>query len=287
MVKKIRMSLRYDNLLEYCDNEKAYGNVLYEATIFGAEESVRHLIDKYHLSPAQRTGKYNFTPFLIAVWNARFNLVKIFIEKMKKTFELDPDNGYRNFSQFINTPLREKNCVYYAVENFQVAKLNYFSEEFNKDLLKEFMELLEYLLENKAKVNLNRISGKKENKNHTTSSHVAAKIGYLPLIQMLVKYGADVNSQDEYGNTPLHYACLYNYKSIIMFLLQCNVSLFLMNKDGKVPYSMLGHNPKILPTKNYLKQLMQERSFKGSYFSEGNFNIHEDEKPSNIRPRFT
>jgi serine/threonine-protein phosphatase 6 regulatory ankyrin repeat subunit B len=46
----------------------------------------------------------------------------------------------------------------------------------------------------------------RENKRGLTPLHVAAAYGHLPVVQTLLKHGAEVNAKDHMGSTPLFYA---------------------------------------------------------------------------------
>ncbi len=47
-----------------------------------------------------------------------------------------------------------------------------------------------------------------------TGLHLAAAHGHRPVVQKLLARKADVNAQNEHGNTPLHYACFWGYEMI-------------------------------------------------------------------------
>ena len=52
---------------------------------------------------------------------------------------------------------------------------------------------------------------------------------------MLMDDGADPNAQDNYENTPLHYACLEGHKSIVKTLLRYGADVNIPNKSGNTP----------------------------------------------------
>eukprot|EP01096_Ripella_sp_DP13-Kostka_P013910 TRINITY_DN6148_c0_g1_i1.p1 TRINITY_DN6148_c0_g1~~TRINITY_DN6148_c0_g1_i1.p1 ORF type:complete len:255 (+),score=88.63 TRINITY_DN6148_c0_g1_i1:10-774(+) len=53
-----------------------------------------------------------------------------------------------------------------------------------------------------------------------TALHMAADRGFLNIVEILVKNGANVNHQDGDGFTPLHMACTSGHEDIAMFLVQ-------------------------------------------------------------------
>ncbi len=56
--------------------------------------------------------------------------------------------------------------------------------------------------------------------------------GRTRLIKKLLKAGANVNHQDEYGNTALRYASRYNNIEIVRLLLKFRANVNLQNNDG-------------------------------------------------------
>jgi len=57
-------------------------------------------------------------------------------------------------------------------------------------------------------------------------------ISYLPI---LIKAGANINQQDKYGNTPLHYAAIYNVLHGVELLLMHGADKTKLNKTGCLP----------------------------------------------------
>ena len=59
------------------------------------------------------------------------------------------------------------------------------------------------------------------------------------IISVLVKAGAEVNAQSNYGNTPLMYAAIYNENpEIISVLLEAGAEIDVMNKDGSTSIAL-------------------------------------------------
>ena len=66
--------------------------------------------------------------------------------------------------------------------------------------------------------------------------HLAAIHGNLRLIRLLLLNGAEINAQDNAGNTPLHYAS--DYRAICL-LLKNHADISVVNNDGEVPVATL------------------------------------------------
>jgi ankyrin repeat protein len=78
--------------------------------------------------------------------------------------------------------------------------------------------------------------------NQLTPLYYAINIFNLEIIKLLVKQGADINLQDAYGNTVLHYICNYNkyeYYNEIIKLSKITINCNLWNLDGNIPLHFL------------------------------------------------
>jgi len=54
----------------------------------------------------------------------------------------------------------------------------------------------------------------------TANLHYAAEIGSVEIIKDFLERGADINSKDEYGRAPIHYAVIYGHVNAVKFLLE-------------------------------------------------------------------
>lgn len=77
------------------------------------------------------------------------------------------------------------------------------------------------------------------NEGGMSALHFAAKAGQMEVTQFLISKGADVNAQDNEGNTPLHMSMLGGSPMTVNLLLQ-NGASSTENKDGKTPEKMRG-----------------------------------------------
>jgi ferredoxin-like protein FixX len=88
------------------------------------------------------------------------------------------------------------------------------------------------LLENGANVQITNLDG-------ATALHMAVANGNLSTMTLLVKYGAFVNSQDDNGDTPLHYAVREEQARLVeMLVSHCNADVDLMNDDQETPLEL-------------------------------------------------
>ena len=69
---------------------------------------------------------------------------------------------------------------------------------------------------------------------------------HLPIVKFLVEtYHSDVNSQDDDGNTPLHYAKHSGYDIISNYLISKGANQNIINNDGKTPNQMGNQLPDV------------------------------------------
>lgn len=64
---------------------------------------------------------------------------------------------------------------------------------------------------------------------------VATKSGHLSMVKLLLDARAEINVQDENGNSPLHYAASYGKKDVVTYLLQNNADPALVNVKEQLP----------------------------------------------------
>ena len=71
-----------------------------------------------------------------------------------------------------------------------------------------------------------------EQRKYESSIFTAAVHGKENLIKEFVKSGANIDSQDEYGATPLHYSLQAGHTEISKFLVISEASINIMDKEG-------------------------------------------------------
>lgn len=72
-------------------------------------------------------------------------------------------------------------------------------------------------------------------RNGNTLLHYAANRGYLDIVTLLLKKGADINARNNDGRTPLHEAMSYRRYEVARFLVVKGANTSLKNKDGETP----------------------------------------------------
>mmetsp|Transcript_24731 Transcript_24731/g.11834 ORF Transcript_24731/g.11834 Transcript_24731/m.11834 type:complete len:107 (-) Transcript_24731:185-505(-) len=71
-----------------------------------------------------------------------------------------------------------------------------------------------------------------------TSIHLASKKGFLSIIQLLIRSGGQVNSQDQDGNTALHFAVENAHYNLCWWLLKREADVFILNNNKKLPVEL-------------------------------------------------
>jgi len=71
-----------------------------------------------------------------------------------------------------------------------------------------------------------------------TPLHLAARVGSVEMVELLLNYGADINAIDLDKNTPLHRAVLYNHKEAAKVLAARGADTQLKNWLGYTPFEL-------------------------------------------------
>ena len=87
---------------------------------------------------------------------------------------------------------------------------------------------------------------------------------YYELMELLLEYGADVNSQDAWGKTALHYAAEGNNIKYVKFFLDRGARVDIQNIDGKTPATLAAAHQNI----RVCQLLSQHRAEPGSESAE-------------------
>lgn len=72
----------------------------------------------------------------------------------------------------------------------------------------------------------------------STPLHCAVWKGHLSVVELLLKYGADVNAKnqnDHWGDTPLHAAAHANHRDIAELLIAHKAQVNAKNGNGRTP----------------------------------------------------
>jgi ankyrin repeat protein len=73
------------------------------------------------------------------------------------------------------------------------------------------------------------------NKNGETPLYAVADNGHTDIVKLLVEKGADLNTPNKYGCTPLYAVALNGHTDIVKLLVEKGADLNTPNKDGETP----------------------------------------------------
>eukprot|EP00178_Gracilaria_changii_P023646 TRINITY_DN71520_c0_g1_i1.p1 TRINITY_DN71520_c0_g1~~TRINITY_DN71520_c0_g1_i1.p1 ORF type:complete len:317 (-),score=36.95 TRINITY_DN71520_c0_g1_i1:82-1032(-) len=92
-----------------------------------------------------------------------------------------------------------------------------------------YSECVSYLCEHGASFNIVNIEG-------ASCAHIAAAHGHVRVLEYLIYLGCFMNLQDEFGDTPLHWAVRENKPDCVRTLVEsAKVPISTMNEDGETP----------------------------------------------------
>ncbi|WP_341580558.1 hypothetical protein IAOACIIE_00145 [Mannheimia haemolytica] len=101
----------------------------------------------------------------------------------------------------------------------------------------------------------------------------------LSVIEFYIQNGVEINAQDCYGMTPLHYAMRAKNDAAIA-LLNAGADPNIPNQDNLIPLSMIGY----LPDRLDVLELMLEKGANVHFLVNKNETILESYKPTEMEP---
>jgi ankyrin repeat protein len=96
----------------------------------------------------------------------------------------------------------------------------------------------------KADADVNALSRGMNTPLHAICSVIALKEGNIDIVKLLCGNGANIHSRNSYGQTPLHRAATYGYRSIVLYLLKSvhdHRSMHIQDDGGKTPLVCADH----------------------------------------------
>jgi len=160
-------------------------------------------------------------------------LAKILVERGADVF-ISNNNGY--------------SPIWYACANNQKEIVSLFLENgvdvnYSKPVAQDTSSMNDYLDWIVTATNISNESSFSLNSSYTYGGesllHVATKKGNLSMVKLLIEAGANINIQDESGNTPLHYSAANGKKDVVKYLLENDADASIVNvKEQKaIDYS--------------------------------------------------
>ncbi len=139
---------------------------------------------------------------------------------------MEPIKAWEIIKEIMDFFLEEKQCLTKLLTNIDINEIK---DMYGNTLLHVAasmgdVELVELLLENGANPNAKNEYGETP-LHRATNAEVAKK---------LIRYGSYVNEKDRDGRTPLHYAAYHGRIDVVETLLE-NDALIITDKDGQTP----------------------------------------------------
>jgi ankyrin repeat protein len=66
--------------------------------------------------------------------------------------------------------------------------------------------------------------------------------GHEPVVKLLLEKNADIESKDDYGQTPLSWAARRGYEPVVKLLLEKNADIESKDNNGQTPLSWAAQN---------------------------------------------
>jgi ankyrin repeat protein len=82
------------------------------------------------------------------------------------------------------------------------------------------------------------ISPETEDESGNTLINIAAQCGFVDMCKIIIKKGANVNTQNIYGCTPLHYAKAYKFSAVCDVLILNGANDRIINNEGFAPWDL-------------------------------------------------
>jgi ankyrin repeat protein len=79
------------------------------------------------------------------------------------------------------------------------------------------------------------VNAKENDDDDWTSLHWACKEGHSQVFKELLEHGADIDVEDNHGDTPLHLACYCGHVAVVKTLVSVGVDILAVNNNGCLP----------------------------------------------------
>jgi len=98
-----------------------------------------------------------------------------------------------------------------------------------------YLEIVKLLLDARANVNMQTYDLRETALHIITEKDNMETDNYLEIAKLLIKFGADINATDKFGDTPLHNAIIWGHPDIVKFLLDTGAIVHIQNHQKETP----------------------------------------------------
>ena len=208
------MYTRYSSVNKSSNKSKNSGinpSEFFNAIKSGDLEKSQQFFDDPNIKTWELKDENDYTALHFSVFNNNFDMTSLILEEVKKGLGI---NSTKKLENFINTKNKEGfTALHYSVI---IGNIKIF------ELLKKFGASVDAITNNGKNL-----------------MHLAAESNQPSMIVYLyLKEAQEINSIDEMGSTPLHWACYYKAEESVNYLLNFNADINAKDKDLITPLSM-------------------------------------------------
>ena len=260
-----------DQILEECDFKEIPGvTVLHIASKENNEPEIIDLLVKSGANVNAQDAE-GFTPLHMAAIHGNLKIVKKLVDLEADVNIVTTDGKNAAELAHLNEELEIEEYLESKMASSQRTKEKEVDSELADFLMEAYgLSATYYLTEQLTELNLRSGWGKdppegtgdkilkeyEEEKPGVTPLHIASgRINKPEIVDLLVKYGANVNAQDAAGFTPLHMAAIHGNLKIVKKLVDLEADVNIITTDGKNA-AELAHLNEELEIEEYLKSTM-------------------------------
>ncbi|KAF5534546.1 hypothetical protein FNAPI_12335 [Fusarium napiforme] len=221
-------------------------SILWAAITRGHKSDVNYLLRQRNQKLLRRNGDWHQTVLHMAVSNKDLDLARDILEESSSTSPQTYINAEDDFSRTALHILVDERIIDRSMRN-------------RKDLEKT-LQIFDLLCRHGA--NINALDGQFMTPLHQLLSRALnwkeTDLMYeliVPVLERLLQAGAEVNTKDTEGNSPLHIACRLQNQYAIKVLVCKGADLETLNHDGKTPSQVFFNSQR--PGKEFWKQVIR------------------------------
>ncbi len=240
-IDTIKLFYEYGSRIDILDNEDR--SILYICIKYGYDEILKFLIEKntdsIGINILDIKDKLHKIPLHYAIQKKNINIIKLMLEAGSNT-NVYEQNGYNALHLAIYTRNYDicKEVIKY-IGNIN-ARCNTGETALHISTNLRLYEISKLLIDNNININIT------DTVHEFSVLHYICSTNQIELLKYILSkknINSNINTQDIFGNTCLHYAIIeQNYGIVSLLLENEDINLNLWNIDGKIPLHLLLEN---------------------------------------------
>lgn len=222
---------------------------LHNACSYGHYE-VAELLVKYKAN-VNAMDLWKFTPLHEAAAKEKYDICKLLLKNganvhSKNRDNLTPIDLVKDPKSDLADLLRGEPALLDAAKKGEIERVKKLLTEDNVNCRDEYgrnstplhlaagynhLDVVEYLLENKADVNA-------KDKGGLVPLHNASSYGHVDVASLLIRYNSVINATDRWNFTPLHEAAQKGRTQVCSLLIIHGADVYLKNQEGQIPLDL-------------------------------------------------